>query len=107
MGSNSDFGFASFTARGLGATRELIRDPHFQDRFNLIDPKPGRRFSYGHLAGAQTNREVFSDRSDHDREWISVALPPWTVCRRRVSLPTEPRRIVWHAISNRLIVQGD
>jgi hypothetical protein len=31
--------------------RELIRDPHFQSGFQLIEPKPGQRVVYGRLAG--------------------------------------------------------
>jgi len=33
------------------APRELIRDPHFQSGFQLIEPKPGQRVVYGRLAG--------------------------------------------------------
>lgn len=33
-------------------SRELIRDPHFQTGFQLIEPKPGQRVVYGQLAGA-------------------------------------------------------
>ncbi len=36
------------------ATRELIRDPHFQAGFHLIGPKPCQRVAYGRLAGVST-----------------------------------------------------
>src|SRR5512135_827906 len=35
----------------LAAERELIRDPHFQQGFHLLDPKPGKRVVYGRLPG--------------------------------------------------------
>jgi hypothetical protein len=45
-------GKSAETARAKEAPRELIRDPHFQTGFQLIEPKPGQRVVYGRLAGA-------------------------------------------------------
>ncbi len=35
----------------VAAERELIRDPHFQNGFYLLETKPGKRVPYGGLAG--------------------------------------------------------
>ena len=35
----------------LAADRELVRDPHFQTGFSLLEPQPGRRVVYGEVAG--------------------------------------------------------
>lgn len=37
--------------------RELVRDPHFQAGFRLIEPKPGKRAVYGRLAGDSDKAE--------------------------------------------------
>lgn len=36
---------------GAAQERELIRDPHFQNGFYLLEPKPGKRVVYGELKG--------------------------------------------------------
>jgi hypothetical protein len=38
-------------AASVGSGREVIRDPHFQRGFTALDPKPGKRVSYGVLPG--------------------------------------------------------
>ena len=39
------------TAATLPAQRELVRDPHFQGGFTLLDPHPGKRVPCGRLPG--------------------------------------------------------
>lgn len=42
-----------------GATRELIRDPHFQRGFLLLEPKQGQRVVYGQVAGLTSGKPVW------------------------------------------------
>lgn len=51
------YGAVAFPGRGTG--RELIRDPHFQQGFFLLEPKPGQRIVYGKLAGAGEGRPIW------------------------------------------------
>jgi len=41
------------------ADRELIRDPHFQGGFCLLEPKPGKRVVYGELVGLAPAKPVW------------------------------------------------
>ena len=41
------------------AQRELIRDPHFQSGFHLLETKPGRHSVYGELRGLNPARPVW------------------------------------------------
>lgn len=41
------------------AERELVRDPHFQGGFYLLEPKPGKRVVYGELAGHNPGRPIW------------------------------------------------
>src|SRR5258705_12480088 len=41
-----------------GASCELIRDPHFQSGFHLLEPKPGKRVVYGEMAGLVAGEPV-------------------------------------------------
>ena len=41
------------------AERELIRDPHFQSGFYLLEPKPGKRVVYGQLPGRRAGPPVW------------------------------------------------
>lgn len=52
--------FACLTLRAVEPERELIRDPHFQNGFWLLEPKPGQRVVYGEaLAPATTAKPVW------------------------------------------------
>lgn len=37
-----------------GPPRQLLRDPHFQGGFQLVEPAPGKRVIYGRIGSAQT-----------------------------------------------------
>jgi hypothetical protein len=70
-----------FVALGLGPSenvvfRELIRDPHFQAGFNLVDPKPGQRLVYGRLAGVTANGEPAWDLDQWSSRFPLAAEPP-------------------------------
>ncbi len=62
--------FCCFT--GLGAEQELIRDPHFRQGFNLLEPKPGKRVVYGETAG------------------IKAAPPAWDLAQWSSRFPLQP-----------------
>ena len=57
-------------------SRELIRDPHFQTSFHLIDPKPGQRVVYGRLAGAAGDAEPAWDLDQWSSRFPVAAEPP-------------------------------
>ncbi len=42
-----------------GAEMELIRDPHFQNGFHLLDPLPGKRTVYGELPGLNPGKPAW------------------------------------------------
>jgi len=44
-------GSAAFSLSCAAEERELVRDPHFQNGFYLLEPKPGKRVVYGELKG--------------------------------------------------------
>ncbi len=48
-------------ADSANTTRELIRDPHFQNGFLLLDPKPGKRVVYGEAADAAASAKPVWD----------------------------------------------
>ncbi len=52
-------GFAGLALPSPGAETELIRDPHFQGGFYLLEPKPGKRVVYGELAGLMPAKPVW------------------------------------------------
>jgi len=56
--------------------RELIRDPHFQTGFHLIEPKPGRRVVYGRLAGVAQNADPAWDLDQWSSRFPLAAEPP-------------------------------
>jgi hypothetical protein len=39
--------------------RELVRDPHFQNGFCLLEPKPGKRVVYGETGGLAPGKPVW------------------------------------------------
>jgi hypothetical protein len=49
----------AFTPPAVAAERELIRDPHFQHGFFLLEPKPGKRVVYGELPGLNTSKPLW------------------------------------------------
>jgi hypothetical protein len=60
----------------LTVARELIRDPHFQGGFHLIEPKPGQRVVYGRLAGARSEAEPAWDLNQWSSRFPLAAEPP-------------------------------
>jgi hypothetical protein len=44
---------------GSAAECELVRDPHFQAGFFLLEPKPGKRVVYGELPGIMGDKPVW------------------------------------------------
>jgi hypothetical protein len=42
-----------------GAERELIRDPHFQNGFQLLEPRPGKRVVYGQCGALGAGRPAW------------------------------------------------
>jgi len=52
-------GFAAFSCLGAAGERELVRDPHFQSGFCLLEPKPGKRVVYGTLGGLAPGKPVW------------------------------------------------
>jgi hypothetical protein len=50
---------AGFALACAAADRELIRDPHFQNGFYLLEPKPGKRVVYGELLGLNPIKPVW------------------------------------------------
>jgi hypothetical protein len=58
------------------ATRELIRDPHFQSGFHLIDPKPGQRVAYARLAGVSEESEPAWDLDQWSSRFPVTAVAP-------------------------------
>ncbi len=65
-----------FRASQERVTTELIRDPHFQSGFHLIDPKPGRRRAYGRLSGVELNSEPVWDLDQWSSRFPLTAEPP-------------------------------
>lgn len=57
------------------AERELIRDPHFQNGFLLLEPKPGKRVVYGETTDASAS-----------------AKPVWDLCQWSSRFPLEAGR---------------
>ncbi len=55
--------------------RELIRDPHFQNGFLLLEPKPGKRVVYGEATDASAS-----------------AKPVWDLCQWSSRFPLEAGR---------------
>ena len=51
--------FATVSARADGPSRELIRDPHFQSGFHLLEPEPGKRVVYDSVAGLSLTKPVW------------------------------------------------
>ncbi len=43
----------------LAADRELVRDPHFQTGFNLLEPKPGKRVVYAEIASLTRGKPLW------------------------------------------------
>ncbi len=58
--------------------RELIRDPHFQTGFNLIEPTPGQRVVYGQLAGGEPNAKPAWDLDQWSSRYPLAAPTPAT-----------------------------
>lgn len=50
---------ATASVATAAAERELIRDPHFQGGFYLLEPKPGKRVVYGELAGLHAGKPMW------------------------------------------------
>ena len=57
---------------GAAQERELVRDPHFQNGFCLLEPKPGKRVVYSELKG------------------LTQAKPVWDLAQWSSKLPVEP-----------------
>ena len=58
--------------RGAAQERELIRDPHFQNGFYLLEPKPGRRVVYTEVKG------------------LTLAKPVWDLAQWSSKSPLQP-----------------
>jgi hypothetical protein len=65
-------------ARAKAATSQLIRDPHFETGFHLLDPKPGQRVVYGRLTGANGPAEPVWDLDQWSSRFPLAAEPPST-----------------------------
>jgi hypothetical protein len=72
--------------------RELVRDPHFQNGFYLLEPKPGKRVVYGQLAG------------------LASAKPVWDLAQWSSRFPLQPgdsvsspQILVWSNSAKRLV----
>ncbi len=57
---------------GTTQDRELVRDPHFQNGFYLLEPKPGKRVVYGEIKG------------------LTQAKPVWDLAQWSSKFPLEP-----------------
>jgi len=62
--------------RSAEPARELVRDPHFQQGFLLLEPKPGERVVYGEATGD-----------------ASSAKPVWDLCQWTSKFPLDAARI--------------
>ncbi len=68
--------------------RELIRDPHFQNGFFLLEPTPGKRVVYGELVGPQPGKPAWDLA-----QWSSrSALAPGARLCPEGERPLEQRR---------------
>jgi hypothetical protein len=65
-------------APAQAAARELIRDPHFQNGFRLIEPKPGQRVVCGQLAGASGEAAPVWDLDQWSSRFPLTPAPPAT-----------------------------
>lgn len=59
-----------------GSPRELIRDPHFQRGFIVLDPKPGQRVPYGLLPGLDRNNQPVWDLAQWSSKHPLQLEPP-------------------------------
>jgi hypothetical protein len=50
---------AAFSLSYAAGERELVRDPHFQSGFYLLEPKPGKRVAYGESGGLAPGKPVW------------------------------------------------
>jgi len=72
-------GLIAGTEIGEPATRELIRDPHFERGCKLYEPKTGRHVEYGTIAGvAKDGKPVWGLAQWSSREKL-LATPPQTL----------------------------
>jgi len=71
---------ACFNVSAATPERELIRDPHFQGGFLLLEPKPGKRVVYGEALGAALS-----------------AKPVWDLCQWSSKFPLAAAREPWPA----------
>ncbi|MGA2661598.1 MAG: hypothetical protein ABSH34_29300 [Verrucomicrobiota bacterium] len=67
---------AAFPLSCAAGERELVRDPHFQSGFYLLEPKPGKRVVYGELKG------------------LAPAKPVWDLAQWSSRFPLQPGECV-------------
>ncbi len=92
--------WSTATAFGSGgAERELIRDPHFQQGFQLLAPRPGKRVVYAELATTSELRPAW-DLAQWSSKWPlncenCVRLPNGLICSNQakrvvIGIPGKP-----------------
>lgn len=77
-----------------GAERELIRDPHFQSGFWLLEPKPGKRVVYGGIPGLRTGPAVWDLAQWSSR--FPLQLTDWSATEQSVVCSNSAKMaVVW------------
>ena len=88
---------AAFSLSYAAGERELVRDPHFQSGFYLLEPKPGKRVVYGESAGLAPGKPVWDLA-----QWSSkcpLQLGNCVVSAKSIASPTAPRPSSWESLA--------